>query len=71
MTRRWIWLGLLLLTGCGGVAMEETAVSQALSQAVAPADCRTLAAQEPCDPRPQFAEYAADGQYDQFAWDLD
>lgn len=70
MTRRWIWLGLLLLAGCGGMAVEETAVSPILSQAVASANCPTVAAQQPCDPRPQFAEYAVNNQYDQFAWDL-
>ncbi|MEZ4513614.1 MAG: hypothetical protein R3C62_17240 [Chloroflexota bacterium] len=59
MAKRLIWLGLLLLAGCGGVAVEETAVSPTIPQAAAPAD-----------PRPQFANYAAAGQHDQFAWDL-
>ncbi len=37
---------------------------------MAPADCRTVATRQPCDPRPRFADYTANGQYDQFAWDL-
>jgi hypothetical protein len=65
VTKWVIWLAALLLVGCAGLTVEETAVFPTNQT-----DCRPVAAQQPCDPRPQFASYAAADQYDQFAWDL-
>lgn len=62
MTKWLLWLAVLLV-GCGGVEMGLTPAADA-------SDCRTVVGQQPCDPRPHFADYAAAHHYDQFAWDL-
>ena len=53
----------------GGVPPAETAVTPTETPAP-PRSCQKTSTQQPCDPRPFFANYVEDDQLDQFAWDL-